>query len=110
MSTTINAYSVSLGLDASNYIDSSKLSRAETSALKRDIASARTPTEQLQLAQDRLAKAYKDGAIDLATYNRLNDHYVAKMHAASGATEKQASALDTFSKVGNVITLSLIHI
>lgn len=104
MGTTINSYSVSLGLDSSNYIDSSKLSRTETAALKRDIAAARDPMEQLQVKQDKLTKALNEGAISQEVYNRLMQHYTDKMHAASGATEKQATLLDTFSKVGNVIT------
>lgn len=104
MATTINAYSVSLGLDSSNYIDSSKLSRAEASALRRDIASARDPMEKLQIEQDRLTKALNQGAISLEAYNRLLDHYTQKANKAADATEKKSSSLDTFSKIGNVVT------
>lgn len=71
MVTTINAYSVSLGLDASNYINSANLSRSETRALSRDIDAARDPVENFVREQNRLSAALNKGAIDIGTYNRL---------------------------------------
>ena|GEM_PF-3309199 len=73
MATTINAYSVSLAMDASSFVDSAKLSRKETSALVRDLNSARTPAENFAREQDRLTAALNKGAISEATYNRLLD-------------------------------------
>jgi hypothetical protein len=71
MATTINSYSVGFGMDASSYIKGANLSRQETRSLVRDIESARSPTEKYTIEQNRLSEAYKKGAIDLATYNRL---------------------------------------
>jgi hypothetical protein len=71
MATTINSYSVGFGMDASGYIDGTKISRSATRALVKDIEGARTPTENYAREQDRLGDAYRKGAIDLATYNRL---------------------------------------
>lgn len=69
--TTINSYSVSLALDASSYIRNSSLSRKETQSLVREINSARTPAENYERKLGLLNKALKEGAVDLATYNRL---------------------------------------
>ena len=71
MATTINAYSVSLGLDASSFIDSAKLTRSETRQLVKDIEAAQTPFEKFAVEQTRLKKALDDGAISQATYNRI---------------------------------------
>jgi hypothetical protein len=71
MSTTINSYSVSLGMDASGYVNGASLSRRETNALIRDIESARTPAEGFANAHNRLKDALDKGAISLGTYNRL---------------------------------------
>ncbi len=73
MATTINAYSVSLGLDASGLVDGANLSRSEISKLTRDIEAARNPAERYSLEQDRLTRALNQGAISEATYNRLLD-------------------------------------
>lgn len=71
MGTTINSYSVGFGMDASNYIQGANISRGATRALIKDIEGARTPTEKLAIEQDRLGEAYRKGAIDIYTYNRL---------------------------------------
>lgn len=71
MATTINSFSVGFGMDAKGYIDGAKISRSETRMLVRDIEGARTPTEKYAREQDRLSEAYRKGAIDLGTYNRL---------------------------------------
>jgi hypothetical protein len=79
MATTINSYSVGFGMDASGYIDGAKISRSETRKLIKDIEGARTPTEKYAREQDRLTEAYKKGAIDLKTYNRLLDDKKTKL-------------------------------
>lgn len=88
MATTINAYSVGLGLDASEYIRNSKLSRKETAQLKREINSARTPAEDYERRVSLLEKALSEGAIEQNTYNRLLDEAENKLHRASKATER----------------------
>jgi hypothetical protein len=105
MVTTINAYSVSLGLDASSYIDASKISRSETAMLKRDIAAARTPVEELAIAQARLDKALQAGAITQDVYNRLLEQHADKARKAAAAdTEQGGSMLTIASKFGNVVS------
>jgi hypothetical protein len=107
MSTTINNYSVGLTLDASSYIDSAKLSRSETKMLVADINKARDPAENFSRTQERLEKAYKAGAIELATYNRLLEHHKQKMESANPAVEKNASTLERMSQMSNVVTGSI---
>lgn len=104
MVTTINAYSVSLGLDASSFIDSSKLSRSEVAKLKKDIEQARDPMEQMAVEQDRLKKALDAGAISLQVYNRLLEEKRRKLLGVQQPISAYQSALTAASKVGNVVT------
>jgi len=108
IATTINAYSVSLGLDASEFIDSSKLSRSEVSKLKKDIEAARSPLEQLAVEQDRLKKAYDSGAISLEVYNRLLEEKRRKMISATHATTAGHDALSRLSQVSSIVTASVM--
>lgn len=111
MGTTINAYSVSLGLDASNYIDSSKLSRAETNKLKRDLESARDPMEQLAVEQAKLEKAVNEGAIAIDVYNRLLDAKKTKLLGDSDATReaaRQQQRLNDLTDEGERLTRKLL--
>ena len=71
MATTINSYSVKLGMDASGFIDSTKVSRSEARMLIKDIESARNPVERFAVEQDRLKRALDAGAISEGTYARL---------------------------------------
>lgn len=71
MVTSINSYSVSLGMDARGYVDGAQLSRRETNLLIKDIESARTPAENFTAEQNRLSDALRKGSIELGTYNRL---------------------------------------
>lgn len=107
MATTINNYSVGLTLDASSYIDSAKLSRSETRMLVADINKARDPAENFSRTQERLEKAYKAGAIELATYNRLLEHHKQKLDSATPSAEKKASSLERISQMSNVVTGSI---
>jgi hypothetical protein len=104
VATTINAYAVSLGLDASNYIDASKVTRSETTQLKRDIAAARDPMEKLAIEQDRLTRALESGAISEGVYNRLLDAKRDKLLGVNDAMDKQHGLFDKLSKAGNIIT------
>jgi hypothetical protein len=104
VATTINAYAVSLGLDASNYIDASKITRTETTALKRDIAAARDPMEKLAIEQDRLTRALESGAISEGVYNRLLDSKRDKLLGVNDAMDKQHGLFDKLSKAGNIVT------
>ena len=89
MATTINAYSVSLGLDASSYINSANLTRSETRALSKDIDAARTPMENFTRSQDRLRDALNSGVIDIGTHQRLHD----KLREQYGMTDVSVMSL-----------------
>lgn len=97
MATTINSYSVSLALDASQYIKGGTLARTESNRLRREIEQARTPAERYSLALDRLDKAYRKGAIDLGTYNRLVDSAKSKMNSAGTAASGLATRLKSIA-------------
>jgi hypothetical protein len=100
MATTINSYSVGFGMDARSYIDGAKISRSETRALIKDIEGARSPTEKYAREQDRLSDAYKKGAIDLGTYNRLLDDKKSKLGLASSSVNLYATAFKTVAVAG----------
>ena len=84
MATSINAYSVALNLDASQYIKNSNLSRKETAALTRSINQARTPADHYARKVEMLDKALKKGAIDQRVYNKLLDDAANKYRKATG--------------------------
>lgn len=90
MASVINAYSVSLGLDASAFIDGAKVSRSEMRQLTRDIEAARTPAERFAVEQNRLEKAYQSGAIQLDVYQRLLGEARHKHFGAAEAAKKHA--------------------
>lgn len=101
MATTINSYSVSLGMDASSYIKASTLSRRETNSLIRDINKARTPAENYGRQVGKLEKALKSGAIEQKTFNRLVQDARSKYLKAADATKKMAASQQSLnSKVG----------
>lgn len=111
MSTTINAYSVSLGLDASNFIDSSKLSRSEVAMLKKDISAARSPMEELAVQQDRLTKALDEGAISQEVYDRILQTHIDKARKAAEADQdrersiaQQNGLMSKLSQAGNIVS------
>lgn len=81
--TTINNYSVGLSLDASKYIRNSSLSRAETSKLKREINSARTPADRYKQSLNLLEKSLKQGAISQGTFAKLAEAAQAKYTKSS---------------------------
>lgn len=93
MATTINSYNVKLGLDASDYISKSSLSRQETAALRREINGARTPTDNYERSIRLLDKALQQGAIDQGIYNRLVDQAGHKLEAASKRTTTLATSV-----------------
>jgi len=97
MATTINSYSVLLGMDASSYIHGAELSRRETTLLKRDIEGARSPTENFARDQDRLADALRKGAIDMGTYNRLLDAKRDKYGLVSSSAMSYSTVLGPLS-------------
>jgi len=100
MATTINSYSVGFGMDASNYIHGANISRKETRALVKDIEGARSPTEKYALEQDRLGQAYRKGAIDLATYNRLLASKKSQLGLTTPPTISYATALTAVGVAG----------
>lgn len=104
MASTINNYSVGLTLDAKQYIDASKLSRAETRALISDINKARDPAEDFTRAENRLTKAFQEGAINLQTYNRLLEHHKKKLDDAQQSTNQKASGLERMAQYATIAT------
>lgn len=110
MATTINSYSVGLGLDASNYIRNSSLSRKETASLKREINSARTPAENYQRKVALLERALEKGAIDQRTYNRLLDEAATKLRKASQAADKLESSQKQLGGSASKVKTSLLGI
>ena len=93
MATTINAYSVSLGLNASGLVDGSKLARNEVAAVNRALQSVVTPAERVAKQLDALEKAFRDGAISEKTYeeavSRLND----KLHSTTKTSNQFADSI-----------------
>lgn len=71
MASVINAYSVSLGLDASSFIDGAKVTRSEMRQLTREIEAAQTPMEKFAVQQARWKKQVEEGVISQDVYNRL---------------------------------------
>lgn len=111
MATTINSLGVNLGMDAKGFIDGSKTSRSEARMLAKDIEAARTPAENLAIAQSRLDKAYHDGAISIEVYNRLLEEQQSKARKAIESSRDRADQLDKenslftkLSKAGNIVS------
>lgn len=110
MATTINSYSVGLGLDASNYIRNSSLSRKETASLKREINSARTPAENYKRKVALLEEALEKGAIDQKVFNRLLDEAEKKLRKASQAADKLESSQKQLGGSASKVKTSLLGI
>ncbi len=86
MASVINAYSVSLGLDASNFIDGAKLTRSETRQLTRELEGIKTPAEKFAESLDKYDRALRSGQISQGEYNKL-------LKAATPASVGLAGAL-----------------
>lgn len=94
MATTINAYSVSLGLNAAGLIDGSKLARGELSALTRDMRSLESPGEKAARAIDRVDRALASGAISVKTHGEMIQRLSTKYTQVSDAAVVAATRLD----------------
>jgi hypothetical protein len=103
MATSINSYSVGLGMDASGYIDGAKLSRSETKKLVADIESARSPAEKFAREQDRLTEALNKGAISQSTYTRLLDSKRTSLMGAATSSNVYAAALGAVATAGAAV-------
>ncbi len=103
MATSINSYSVGLGMDASGYIDGAKLSRSETKKLVADIESARSPAEKFAREQDRLTEALNKGAISQSTYTRLLDSKRSSLMGAATSSNVYAAALGAVATAGAAV-------
>jgi len=102
--TIINSYSVSLGLNAQDYIKNSALSRAETALLKREINSAKTPVEKYAQTYDLLEKALAKQSISLGTYKRLLDEARAKVEQFNTKVRESVRAVETkTTKLGMMV-------
>lgn len=97
MATTINSYSVKLGLDAKDYIRNSDLSRKETAQLTRTINASRTPADNYSRSIHLLEKAHKSGAIATSTYNILLDRQKDKLNAGSVAATGMTSRIKSMA-------------
>ncbi len=106
MATSINSYSVGLGMDASGYIDGAKLSRSETRALVKDIEAARSPAEKFAREQDRLTEALNKGAISQSTYTRLLDAKKSSLLGATTSTNLYGTALGAVAVAGTAAVAS----
>jgi len=111
MATTINSYSVGIGMDASSYIDGAKISRSETRKLITDINAARSPAENFAVSQDRLTKSLDSGAISQEVVNRLldasKDKYGLNADAAREAAEAQ-ERINTLTRQGEALAKSMM--
>lgn len=108
MATTINAYSVSLSMEASAYIKGTQLARGETNRLWRAINDARTPQEKFALAQSRMNSALQKGAIDAGVYNRLMEKETQKL---KDLTQQKDKATQSTSRLANAVkALGLAYI
>jgi len=92
--TVISSYSVSLGLDAQNYIKNSALSRSETAKLRRDIEAAKTPVEKYAQTYDLLEKALAKQTISLGTYKRLLDEARSKVEQFNAKVQESVKAVE----------------
>ena len=106
MGTTINSYSVGLGMDAKGYIDGARLSRTETKALIKDIEGARSPTENFAREQDRLTAALDKGAISTETYQRLLDKKKTSLLGATSSLNGYSAGLTAAAAVGTAAIAS----
>lgn len=93
MSTTISSYSVSLGLNAQDYIKNSALARGETAALKKAINEAKTPMERYAGTYDLLEKGLAKGAIGIGTFKRLLDEAKVKAGLLSREVAKTTTSI-----------------
>lgn len=101
MATSINSYSVNFGLNASGFVDASKLSRSEATALIRTIGSLKTPAEGLERELDRLEQAYRANAIDANVYTEALTRLNSKMDSLQKTTAEvggMQTKMDGFGK------------
>jgi len=98
MATTINAYSVSLGLNVAGLVEGGKLARSETAAVVRTLKGLQDPAEKIGEQLRLLEKAYTEGAIAAGVYEeatkRLRQQMQAAANAASDHGKKQAAGSD----------------
>jgi hypothetical protein len=104
MTTTINRYSVGLSLDASDYIDKSRISAREAAKLNRAIEAGRSPAEKYSRGLDLLNKALNEGAIQLPVYNRLQDELARKHKVGAHSAEELAKSQKNV--MGSVLSLT----
>ena len=96
--TTINNYSVSLSMDASQYVKSGVLARNETAKLYREINKARTPLDNYERSVRLLDKAFKEGAISQQTYTALLAKQKAMLSSTAAAAKTAATSTQTFTQ------------
>lgn len=90
--TTINSYSVSLGLSATGLIDGSKLARNEISSLTRAFNQLSTPAEKVTKQLNLLEKAVDEGAIRESVYREAVARLTASVRDNSAELARNAEA------------------
>lgn len=99
MATTINAYSVSLGLNVAGLVEGGKLARSETAAVVRTLKGLQDPAEKVEQELNLLEKAYREGAIGADVYgeavSRLNRKLDQQSVSARDAKPSAATELQS---------------
>ena len=92
MATTINGYSVSLSLNANDYIKNSSLSRSETSQLRRAITELQTPAEKAANQLNVMSRAFTSAGPPTKEQTALLDRMHRKLNDVSSSTQKASNS------------------
>jgi tape measure domain-containing protein len=105
VSTTINSYSVALGLNADGLINGSMLARNEAASLTRTFKQLATPTEQLASQISRMDNAFRKGGISASTHaeavSRVASRYIQASPGVNNLRDALARA-DMMLKQGTI--------
>lgn len=96
MATTINSYSVALGLNTQGVIDGSKLARKEVRELTKIFQEQENDMEKYAKKLDVLEKAYKSGAIQQDAYEESVKRLQARMRDTKDI-DKHKTSVDSAS-------------
>lgn len=113
MSTTINSYSIALGLNASGLIDGSKLARNEARQLERTFQQLSTPVEKVNRQLELLEKAVDNGAIRESVYRESVRRLTDSVRDNSASLHDNAEALrrdNALIAEGERLTKSLMSV
>jgi len=99
MATTINAYSVSLGLNVAGLVEGGKLARSETAAVVRTLKELQDPSEKVTQKINLLEDALNSGAIEWGTYETAVRRLRASLVDNTQAINDQEEALRKDNKI-----------